>query len=79
MLSKSGGERAFKRSLGQRLAALRRARKLTQAVLRTRTGLSIEYISRIENGQENPTILTLRDLVRNGLKAPLEGFFRGLK
>ena len=77
MVSKSVQERAFRKALGLRLAELRRARKLSQAVLRRRSGLSVEYISRIENGRENPTVLTLRDLVRNGLKLKLAEFFRG--
>mgnify|MGYP001584244206 CR=1 FL=1 len=78
MVSKGVKERAFKRLLGLRVAELRRARKFSQAELRRRSGLSVEYISRIENGRENPTILTLRDLVRNGLQVKLGDFFKRL-
>lgn len=78
MQSKAGGERVFKKALGAKLAELRHDRKLPQSALRARTGLSVEYISRLENGQENPTILTLRNLVQNGLGMRLPEFFKRL-
>lgn len=64
-------ERAFLLALGHRMAGLRRERSLTQAVLSARAGLSVEFISRLENGHENPTILTLRSLAQ-GLGCRLE-------
>ena len=77
--TKAEDERLFKKALGAQVAQLRHARKLTQAIIRQRTELSVEYISRLENGQENPTTLTLRNLVHNGLDMRLLDFFRRLK
>ncbi|MBI4230991.1 MAG: helix-turn-helix domain-containing protein [Planctomycetes bacterium] len=76
--AKSETEARFRRTLGRRLAGERRRRRLTQADIHRRTGLSIEYISRTENGRENPTILTLRDWVRSGLRERVATLLRGI-
>jgi DNA-binding XRE family transcriptional regulator len=46
------------------LIKLRRARRLTQKQLETLTGIPQSEISRIESGRANPTLATLRTLVR---------------
>lgn len=53
--------------IGRRVAELRAARGLTQAVFAERIGLQISYVQRVEAGEQN---LTVRTLVR--LAAALE-------
>lgn len=77
MRPKAVVERTFQKALGQHLARERRAKGLPQVEIHRRTGLSIEFISRVENGHANPTILTLRDWIRNGLWTRLSEFFKG--
>lgn len=64
--------------LGLQIARERRSRGLTQAALHRATGLSVEYISRVENGRGNSTLLTLRVLVQEGLGCRLASFFERL-
>jgi transcriptional regulator with XRE-family HTH domain len=46
------------------LIQLRRRRNMTQAQLERATGIAQSEISRIESGHANPTLATLRALVR---------------
>ena len=71
-------EKVFLKALGCQVAGVRRSRGLTQAALSGLTGLSVEYISRLENGRGNSTLLTLRALVQKGLGCPLDVFFEGV-
>lgn len=48
-------------SMGK-VRTLREAAGLTQAELAERSGVSQTWISRLERGQENPTLATLRRL-----------------
>ncbi len=60
--------------LGARLAALRKARGLTQAEVATRAGLSRNTLYRAEQGN-NPTLQTVIRLLRTyGRLAALESF-----
>jgi len=43
-------------------ARLRKAAGLTQEQLAERSGLSQQYISRLEGGHRNPTVVTLHEL-----------------
>ena len=43
-------------------ARIRKERGLTQEALAERSGLSQQNISRLDNGQRNPTIVTLYEL-----------------
>jgi transcriptional regulator with XRE-family HTH domain len=79
MPGRGAAEREFKKALGKRLAAMRHARCLPQSAVHRRTGLSVEYISRAENGHENPTILTLRKWAQEGLKTSLSELLKGVK
>ena len=45
--------------VGRNFASLRRARKLTQEQLAERSGLSQQYLSSLERGQRNPSIVTI--------------------
>ena len=60
--------------LGDRLRAIREAKKLSQGDIEKLTGLPRPYVSRIENGHTVPSIETLEKLAR-GLAVPLYQFF----
>lgn len=47
-----------------RLKRLRAERKMSQANLAEKSGVSREYIARLELGQQNPTLGTLEKLAR---------------
>ncbi len=64
----------MKRLIGIRTKSLRRARGLTQEELAERTGLSVNYLSRIERGLENPTLDTLLGLAKALKVEPLDLF-----
>ena len=57
----------LQRKLGQRIANLRRTRKLTQEQLAEALGCSVEFISLVERGVNAPSV------------AGLEGFAKVLK
>ena len=56
------------------LSRLRADQGLRQAEVSRRSTISVEYISRLENGRANPTLLTLMALVENGMGKPLKSF-----
>ena len=60
--------------IGDRLRALREAKKLSQGDIEKRTGLLRPYLSRIENGHTVPSIETLEKLAR-ALEVPLYHLF----
>lgn len=60
--------------VGTNLLRLRNRRKLTQDQLSERTGFTQSYISGLERGRRNPTVLTLH-LFASALKAEVEEFF----
>jgi transcriptional regulator with XRE-family HTH domain len=45
--------------LGQRIAGLRKARRLTQAALAKKIGCSVEFISLVERGVNAPSVAGL--------------------
>ena len=69
-----GGRVDTKRRIGARLKSLRRGRGLTQDQVAERTGLSVNYLSRIERGLENPTLDTLLSLAGALKVDPLDLF-----
>lgn len=52
----------LRRRLGLRIREVRRARGLTQEELAERVGISPRYLSRVEVGQQNPSIQTVAQL-----------------
>ena len=50
---------SFKRQLGQRIFALRKAARMTQSELGEAAGVGNEYISKIERGLGSPSLATL--------------------
>ncbi|MBI4824000.1 MAG: helix-turn-helix transcriptional regulator [Nitrospirae bacterium] len=60
--------------LGKRVKHIRKALKLTQGKIAEKTGLSVEYISRIERGVGQPSFRTLESLA-NVLHVDVKDFF----
>lgn len=52
----------MRKLVGANVARIRRERKLTQEALAELSGLSQQYLSGLERGQRNPTIVTLYEL-----------------
>lgn len=48
--------------VGRNFARLRREKGLTQEELALRSGFSQQYLSGLENGRRNPTIVTIHEL-----------------
>jgi len=54
----------LQRELGQRIATLRRANKLTQEQLAEAVGCSVEFISLVERGVNAPSVAGLERFAR---------------
>lgn len=52
----------MRKLVGRNAARLRKAAGLTQEQLAERSGLSQQYISDLERGKRNPTVVTLYEL-----------------
>ena len=52
----------MRKLVGQNFARLRKEKGLTQEDLEARSGFSQQYLSGLERGQRNPTIITLYEL-----------------
>lgn len=62
------------RSVGRRVAELRRARGLTQARFADELGVSLPYVQRIEGGLQNLTLRSLAELA-DALQADVVDLF----
>jgi transcriptional regulator with XRE-family HTH domain len=63
-----------KQLLGARIKSLRQGRGRTQEQVAEQTGLSVNYLSRIERGLENPTLNTLLGVAEALKVEPVELF-----
>lgn len=54
----------MRRLVGQNARQIRLARGLTQEQLSERSGLTQQYISGLEQGRRNPTVVTLFELAQ---------------
>lgn len=52
----------MRKLVGNNTARIRKEKGLTQEALAEKSGLSQQYISGLENGQRNPTIVTIFEL-----------------
>lgn len=52
----------IRRLVGRNFARLRREKRLTQEEVEARSGFSQQYLSGLERGKRNPTIVTLYEL-----------------
>lgn len=62
------------KQLGKRMNQVRKTAKLTQERLAEKTGLSVEYISRLERGIAQPSLKTLT-LMAKCLNVAVKDFF----
>lgn len=54
----------MRKLVGRNFARLRRAKGLTQEQVEERSGFSQQYLSSLERGRRNPTVITLYELAR---------------
>ncbi|MGE7468601.1 helix-turn-helix domain-containing protein [Bosea sp. NPDC003192] len=54
----------MRKLVGRNFARLRREKGLTQEQVEERSGFSQQYISDLERGRRNPTVITLFELAR---------------
>jgi transcriptional regulator with XRE-family HTH domain len=54
----------MRKLVGRNFARLRRDRGLTQEQVEVRSGFSQQYLSGLEQGRRNPTIVTLYELAQ---------------
>jgi transcriptional regulator with XRE-family HTH domain len=50
--------------VGENFARIRREKGLTQEEVETRSGFSQQYLSSLERGRRNPTVITLYELAQ---------------
>jgi transcriptional regulator with XRE-family HTH domain len=55
-------EKKYLKNVGNKIAQLRKQKKLTQEYVCTELEMDKPYLSSIENGRQNPTLLTLKKL-----------------
>jgi transcriptional regulator with XRE-family HTH domain len=63
--------------IGERLRAIRQAKKLSQGDVEHRTGLLRAYVSRVENGHTVPAVETLEKFARALDVAMYQLFYEG--
>lgn len=68
------GDVDIRRQLGLRVKALRAEQGVTQEELAERTGMFRTYVSRVESGQANPTLLMLQAIAQ-ALQTDVPGLF----
>jgi transcriptional regulator with XRE-family HTH domain len=54
----------MRKLVGRNFARLRREKGLTQEQVEERSGFSQQYLSSLENGRRNPTVITLYELAQ---------------
>lgn len=54
----------MRKLVGRNFARIRQEKQLTQEQVAERSGFSQQYISSLENGRRNPTVITLYELSR---------------
>lgn len=54
----------MRKLVGRNFARLRREKGLTQEEVQARSGFSQQYLSSLERGRRNPTVITLYELAR---------------
>lgn len=54
----------MRKLVGRNFARLRQEKGLTQEAVAERSGISQQYLSGLERGQRNPTVITLHELAQ---------------
>lgn len=62
----------MRKLVGSNVERLRRAQGMTQEQLAERSGFSQQYISGLENGRRNPTVVTLYEIAAALESKPVE-------
>ena len=62
----------MRKLIGRNFARLRQARGMTQEEVEARSGFSQQYISGLERGRRNPTVITLLELALALEATPLD-------
>jgi transcriptional regulator with XRE-family HTH domain len=62
----------MRRLVGRNFARIRREKGLTQEQVEERSGFSQQYISGLEQGRRNPTVVTLYELAQAVGVTPLD-------
>ena len=65
-------------SLGRRIAYLRKQRKMSQLDLSIEANVNKNYISDLEKGRRNPTLLVI-ERIADALGVSLEVLFKGVE
>lgn len=53
-----------RQEIGKNLREIREKRKLTQAEVAEKAGITVTYYARMERGQQNPTSIVLKNLAK---------------
>jgi len=62
----------MRKLVGRNVERLRRAQGITQEQLAERSGFSQQYISGLENGRRNPTVVTVYEIASALGSTPIE-------
>jgi transcriptional regulator with XRE-family HTH domain len=62
----------MRRLVGQNFARIRREKNLTQEQIEERSGFSQQYLSGLEQGRRNPTVVTIYELAQALGVTPLD-------
>jgi transcriptional regulator with XRE-family HTH domain len=63
------------KKLGKNLKKIRTRRNITQVKIANILGVDRSFVSNIENGKNNPTLLTIANLAK-ALKVPVDELFK---
>lgn len=59
-----GNDQKAREQLGKKLKLARQKKKLTQSDIADRADINVNYYARIERGEENPSLDTLRSIAK---------------
>ena len=62
----------MRKLVGQNVKRIRQAKGLTQEQFSDLSGFSQQYVSSLENGRRNPTVITLYELARSLGSQPID-------
>ena len=68
----------FYQMLGKRIKEIRESRGFSQELLAEKSGISTDYLGKIEVNINNPGLIALYKIIR-GLDITFEEFFKGIK
>lgn len=72
-----GDHKEFLLELGRRIRQIRKARRLSQEEVAFAAGITQHYLSQVEQGDRNVTVITIRALAK-ALKVTISELFEGI-